>query len=90
MARKKVAIKPKSKKAAPTKAADEWIEGKVLEEGKDGSGQGQGSENQKMKRLTIDVSEDLHRRIKVGCASKGVKMADVVRGLLEGEFGGSA
>ena len=32
-----------------------------------------------MKRLTIDVSEDLHRRLKVKAASEGVKMADLVR-----------
>jgi len=39
-----------------------------------------------MKRFTIDVTETLHRRIKMQCAAKGVKMADVVRELLEREF----
>ena len=42
----------------------------------------------KMKRLTIDVSGDLHSAIKVECARKGIKMADAIRGLLENEFGG--
>ncbi len=87
MARKKTPIKPKPKKAAPLKAVDEWVDGEVPKEAKGGSGQGQESETQKMRRLTIDVSEDLHRRIKVGCASRGMKMADVIRELLEGEFG---
>jgi predicted HicB family RNase H-like nuclease len=32
-----------------------------------------------MKRLTIDVSEELHRKLKVKAASEGVKMADLVR-----------
>lgn len=39
-----------------------------------------------MKRLTIDVSETLHKRMKVQCALRGEKMADVVRALLEREF----
>jgi len=32
-----------------------------------------------MKRLTIDVPEDLHRRLKVKAATEGAKMADLVR-----------
>lgn len=32
-----------------------------------------------MKRLTIDVSEELHRKLKVKAATEGVKMADLVR-----------
>ena len=38
------------------------------------------------KRFTIDVAEKLHTRIKVTCAQRGVKMADVLRDLLEREF----
>lgn len=44
------------------------------------------SEPIKMKRLTIDVSDELHRRIKAGCALRGSKMADEVRELLEKHF----
>jgi hypothetical protein len=39
-----------------------------------------------MKRLTIDVPADLHRRIKVGCALKGSNIADELRELLEQHF----
>lgn len=39
-----------------------------------------------MKRLTFDVSSDLHTRIKVQCAQKGVKLADEIRLLLEEHF----
>jgi hypothetical protein len=39
-----------------------------------------------MKRLTIDIPADLHRRVKRECADRGVKMADVVRDLLLAEF----
>ena len=40
----------------------------------------------KMKRLTIDVSANLHSAIKVECARKGVKMSDAIREILEHEF----
>lgn len=36
-----------------------------------------------VKRLTIDVSEDLHRRLKVKAAQEGVRMADLVRRWIE-------
>ena len=36
-----------------------------------------------MKRLTIDVPESLHTRIKIACARDRQKMADAVRALLE-------
>jgi hypothetical protein len=39
-----------------------------------------------MKRFTIDVPIELHRRIKAGCAERGLKMADALRELLEREF----
>lgn len=41
-----------------------------------------------MKRFTIDVSESLHKRIKAQCAMRGLKMADVIREMLEKEFPG--
>jgi len=39
-----------------------------------------------MKRFTIDVPVSLHTRIKTQCAMRGVKMADVLREILEREF----
>jgi hypothetical protein len=39
-----------------------------------------------MKRFTIDVTEELHTRIKVECSKRHAKMADVIRDLLEREF----
>jgi hypothetical protein len=39
-----------------------------------------------MKRFTIDVPAELHTRIKVECARRGLKMADVIRDLSEREF----
>lgn len=45
---------------------------------------------QLMKRLTIDVSVDLHTRLKLECTRRGLKIADVVRDLLEREFSNAA
>ena len=35
------------------------------------------------KRLTFDISEDLHRRLKSECAMRGKKMRDVLTQLIE-------
>ena len=39
-----------------------------------------------LKRLTIDVSADLHARIKSQCAQRGAKMNDEIRALLQQHF----
>ena len=39
-----------------------------------------------MKRLTIDITLELHRQVKRECADRGIKMADIVRDLLIKEF----
>lgn len=39
-----------------------------------------------MKRLTIDIPENVHRLFKSGCAYRGTKMSDVIREFLETEF----
>jgi hypothetical protein len=36
-----------------------------------------------MKRLTVDIPESLHTRIKLGCVANHQKMADAIRALLE-------
>jgi len=38
------------------------------------------------KRLTVDIPEDLHRRIKVDCAQKGTQISDIVREILATSF----
>jgi hypothetical protein len=39
-----------------------------------------------MKRSTIDVPAELHRRIKAACARRGLNTSSVLRDLLEREF----
>lgn len=38
------------------------------------------------KRLTFDIPETMHRRIKLQCVVEGVHMADVIRELIEQRF----
>jgi hypothetical protein len=44
------------------------------------------SAGEKHKRFTFDVPESLHRRVKAGCATRGIDMADLMRAYLEKEF----
>ena len=60
-------------KPRSTRAADAWVETR-------------GKPPVKMKRLTIDIPADLHRRFKAECARQEVRMADVIRELLEREY----
>ena len=72
---KRVSIRGKPR---PT-TADAWVDQK--REAEDAP-----TQSVPMKRLTIDIPADLHRRFKAECARQGVRMADVVRELLEREY----
>ncbi len=58
----------------PAPSADQWVESRT-------------SEPEKMKRLTIDIPESLHRTIKSQCAIRGTKIADEIRLLLLQNYG---
>jgi hypothetical protein len=47
------------------------------------------TEKTKLKRLTLDISEDLHRSIKMKSVSLGIPMVDMLRTLLESNYGNS-
>ncbi len=47
---------------------------------------GNPSEKAKMKRLTLDISEDLHKAIKMQSVTLGVPMVDMLRTLLETHY----
>ena len=83
---KKVAFNTPRKTAAAT--ADDWVTNvrPVDQETKPEVLSAPPSPDEAMKRFTIDVPVDLHRRIKMQCAMRGSKMADVLRELLEKEF----
>jgi len=87
MSAKKVNIKRK-----PTsKDAEAWVtstdtEGEGKKEGQGGATQGKKSTRKKkvaMKRLTIDIPETLHKRLKIRAAREGRTMAEILRQILE-------
>lgn len=61
-------------KPAPA-AADAWVDNRDADS------------VESMKRLTIDISESLHRTIKAQCAMRGTKIANEVRELLLMKYG---
>jgi hypothetical protein len=73
---KKTTFTPKpSPKTSPTNSLDAFVGGSPAE-----------PTGEKMKRLTIDVPQNLHRRVKAGCAVRGIEMASLMREFLEKEF----
>ncbi|WP_447874224.1 plasmid partition protein ParG [Serratia fonticola] len=77
MSGKKVTFGAKPTKPAPS--ADAWVESRSVEE--------EQLPAEKMKRLTIDIPESLHKAIKSACALRGTKIADEVRELLYNKYG---
>jgi hypothetical protein len=77
MSGKKVTFGAKPTKANPN--ADAWVESRSVEE--------EQPLVEKMKRLTIDIPESLHKAIKSACALRGTKIADEVRELLYNKYG---
>lgn len=75
---KKVSFAAKPSVTVATPNPDAWVGARqvIAEEG-----------GEKMKRLTIDITDSLHRQIKTQCAGRGVKMADEIREVLQKHFG---
>ena len=70
--------------AKPQQAtADDWVNSRLTLSAPQPE---EPSRAETMKRLTIDVSASLHRRIKIHCAQREIKIADEVRRLLEQHF----
>ena len=59
-------------------SADAWVENREVSQDE--------VKQEKMKRLTIDVTESLHKAIKRACADRGTKIADEVRELLREKY----
>jgi hypothetical protein len=73
---KKVSFNAKPSNRPVSAEADKWVEQRATP----------AVSVEPMKRLTIDVPESLHRRLKTSCANRGSKMADEVRALLEQHY----
>jgi predicted DNA binding CopG/RHH family protein len=73
---KKILFMEKPNRSKSLQSADQWVESRTT----------QLQEQLRMKRLTLDISEHLHSRIKSSCAKRGLKMVDEIRTLLESSF----
>jgi hypothetical protein len=77
---KKIRVPAKPQPASPPATADEWI-------GRPEHSESQGGAGEPLVRLTFDIPESLHRRIKINCAERGIKrMATELRRILEQHF----
>ena len=91
MAIKKTAIPPKPS------AAEKFVSGNLATESQAKSKPAESivqtphieTEKTKLKRLTLDISEDLHRSIKMKSVSLGIPMVDMLRTLLDSNYGNS-
>jgi hypothetical protein len=79
MTGKKISIGAKPSGNQATAAADNWVESRTTTPPP--------GAQEKMKRLTIDIPEKLHRKIKSDCATRGSKIVDEVRELLLLKYG---
>ena len=77
MSAKKIEFGTKPTNQPTPAAVDTWVESRSAGE----------TATEVMKRLTIDIPESLHRRIKSQCAMRGTKIADEVRELLLQKYG---
>jgi hypothetical protein len=59
-----------------TRPAEDWVEARTTVSVVAGP----------TKRLTVDVPADLHKRLKIHCASTEQQISDVVRTMLEKEY----
>ncbi|RYG69585.1 hypothetical protein EON80_09555 [bacterium] len=81
---KRVGLTAKTVERAPAKTADEWIAG--VGERAAALESAPAAIEEKLKRLTIDIPESLHKEFKATCAARGVNMAEAVRALIEGDL----
>lgn len=84
MPAKKVSISKKPGSQEKPIGIDEWVANR---EGVPAAAQPQQDQPGKIKRLTLDITEGLHRAIKHKAVEEGVTMADLLRTLLEQHFG---
>jgi hypothetical protein len=78
---KRISVPPKPQPANPPATAAEWIGRQETASAPDEV------TAEQLVRLTFDIPESLHRRIKITCAQQGIKrMATELRRILEQHF----
>lgn len=78
---KQIIVPPRPQQSNPPASAADWID---RPEGQPAIAE---APAESQVRLTFDISESLHRRIKIACARKGIKrMAVELRRILDEQF----
>ena len=77
---KKISFGSNPRKKKTEELADEWVSKGAVETSL--------PETAEITRFTIDIPNELHRKIKSYCALKGIKMKEEIQVLLEKHFTG--
>ena len=72
-----IGTRPTTRESGPAPNPDAWVTNQ------ESTGPG---EPERRKRLTIDLPESLHRRVKIACAMEDTTIVEVVRELLGERF----
>jgi predicted DNA binding CopG/RHH family protein len=84
MPAKKVAMSTKPGRTATPANVDDWVQ---AEPTKSPAVAAPAAAPVKMKRLTLDIPEPLHKAIKTRSVQEGVAMVDMLRELLDKHYG---
>lgn len=88
MAGKKVSFGRKPGAVEKPVDIEEWVTNREsLVEAEQPLGSEAETKPEKIKRLTLDIPEDLHKAIKLKATTEGVTMVDLLRELLEEHYG---
>jgi predicted DNA binding CopG/RHH family protein len=84
---KKVPMSTKPSSVSDPAQLDQWVSERGESDGAESQSLESAPESVKMKRLTLDIPEDLHRAIKTRAVVEGVAMANMLRSLLDQNYG---
>jgi predicted DNA binding CopG/RHH family protein len=84
---KKITIGTKPAPVSDPAQIDQWVSKREESDSAESQSPESTPESIKMKRLTLDISEDLHKAIKTRAVVEGVPMANMLRSLLEQYYG---
>lgn len=88
MAGKKVSFGRKPGAVEKPVDVEEWVSNReALVEEEQSTAPAEETKPEKIKRLTLDIPESLHRAIKLKATTEGVTMVELLRELLEEHYG---
>ena len=88
MSQKRTGLGSRPSRPTATVDADKWVESRVVETTAPQPAEPEKVEQaeQPKKKLIIELTQEMHTRLKSKCAERGVKMSDIVRDMINKEF----